>query len=432
MSQKHIASGEDFIPNIIIINNRRAFHTQSSVVGDHRTASQSSHIMADWSQLPEDLLKLVIEKLHSVEDYIRIGAVCCSWNSVTSRRDYSLSSLQAKQVPWLMLAEKKNSSIRLFYNPSNNNIYKVDLPESCDRRCWGTAYGFMVTFGTDFEINLLHPFSRVLIPLPPQRSFAIQYKHRHYHTKMRPRFFIEKIILSESPMSPACHVVVIYSEYKQLAFTRITDQVWHSFEFSIGPFEDIAYCNGKCFAIKHRGSLLVCEFSPHRAKAIEFAAAPPWIYGKKHLVDVGGKLYLVSRIYELAGPVNSGYHRTLGFDFCKLDMQSRKWEEVLNLGDWTIFLGHNYSFACRASEHPGCKPNCIYFTDDYVCLHPGNRGRDMGIYNCGTGMIDPYPVDYELFPDFCPLLWIIPHLWFQRKVHMGKAFFIHQFDVAVA
>ena len=41
-----------------------------------------------------------------------------------------------------------------------------------------------------------------------------------------------------------------------------------------------------------------------------------------------------------------------------------KWFEIESLGELALFLGDNSSISVLASNFPGCKPNCIYFTHD--------------------------------------------------------------------
>ncbi|KAL6186759.1 hypothetical protein ACLB2K_042878 [Fragaria x ananassa] len=47
--------------------------------------------------------------------------------------------------------------------------------------------------------------------------------------------------------------------------------------------------------------------------------------------------------------------------------------EVESIGDEVLFVGDNYSFSVLASDYPGCQPNSIYYTDDFMetPLHEG-------------------------------------------------------------
>ena len=53
----------------------------------------------DWTQLPQDLLQLIANKLTVYSDYVRFRAVCPHWGSSVPRVPRHLPP----QFPWLML-----------------------------------------------------------------------------------------------------------------------------------------------------------------------------------------------------------------------------------------------------------------------------------------------------------------------------------------
>ncbi|KAA8521449.1 hypothetical protein F0562_012118 [Nyssa sinensis] len=108
------------------------------------------------------------------------------------------------------------------------------------------------------------------------------------------------------------------------------------------------------------------------------------------------------------GPLGAKYVLTSYFEIYKLDMHTREWEEVSGLGDWTLFVGNNYSFPIRSSE---CKSNRISFTDDFLDYYAKSEGRDMGVYNCEDETVDRTTMSSDLLSPFCPPLWITPNPW---------------------
>ncbi|KAL5720018.1 hypothetical protein ACHQM5_012730 [Ranunculus cassubicifolius] len=77
------------------------------------------------------------------------------------------------------------------------------------------------------------------------------------------------------------------------------------------------------------------------------------------------------------------------FEVFKLDFDGSRWMKVFYLGKYhALFVGDNQSFSIRTSDVPGCKGNCIYFTDDYaeqnVCDYPVG-GFDIGIFYMESG-----------------------------------------------
>lgn len=54
------------------------------------------------------------------------------------------------------------------------------------------------------------------------------------------------------------------------------------------------------------------------------------------------------------------------------------------LADEALFLGHGHSMSVKASDFPGCRPNSIYFTDDFLDFPPPYQPRgaiDIGVFN---------------------------------------------------
>ncbi|KAF3956596.1 hypothetical protein CMV_018288 [Castanea mollissima] len=241
----------------------------------------------DWSSIPVDLLRLVANKVHSLEDYVHFGAVCWSWNhATTTPKNNNLKSL----FPWLLLADRENNDSRGFYSSSSNKVYEFHLPEIGGKRCWGSPFGWLVVAGIDnMEIQLFNPLSRASISLPSQTIFMGDENENsimHY-------WYVNKVVISSNP--PNCIVMAIYSCYRKLAFAKPGDHVWSEIRLdnTVGTgFSDITYFNGDFFIAKCTGQLLVCDFSGIDPVAIEFAPSPPGVADEAryllYLVDLGG------------------------------------------------------------------------------------------------------------------------------------------------
>ncbi|MBA0665495.1 hypothetical protein Goklo_005344 [Gossypium klotzschianum] len=100
------------------------------------------------------------------------------------------------------------------------------------------------------------------------------------------------------------------------------------------------------------------------------------------------------------------------FVIFKLDMNTKSWEKIYLLGDRSLFLGNCCTFTVAAADYPGCKPSCIYYTDELSDVEV-NGIYDVEKYldeDIGLGsLVQPFP-KLELMDDFLPLLcWIIPY-----------------------
>ncbi|KAL3521388.1 hypothetical protein ACH5RR_019537 [Cinchona calisaya] len=380
----------------------------------------------------------------AAHDFIVFCAVCKSWLS-TSR------TLKEKPClpPWLVLAEEENNKEicrRGFFSLSTLKTYEFELPEASGRKCIGANYGCFLTLGTDLQINLVNPFTRKQINLPPMLALEEQF---NYSDKLRPEdcigMFVRKVALSSNPWDnydnqqdySSCVAAVIYGEFSILAFARLGDKLWTNIRVPARCYDDIIYYQGNFFAADCRGTIVLCDIDNNnntdgRPIAREvMAPRPPGMHDtdQKYLVESSsGDLLLVIRFRKGTlfdgGDDNEQKSRyyTVGFSVLKLDKCSigtcddhrdledqgssssttvstkyrYKLTEVNNLGDMALFLGRNPSVALPVSKFGGSlRPNCIYFTDDNSELfygEPGGGGRDMGTFDMETGIVEPiYP-----------------------------------------
>ncbi|XP_039008801.1 putative F-box protein At5g55150 [Hibiscus syriacus] len=189
----------------------------------------------DWANLPGDLLTSVADMVHSVRDRIRMTAVCRSWQT-------SLVDQKLNFPPCLLLT--KTGDKCCFYDISGEEILvELDLPEIRGRRCWGSPFGWLVTWGPDLEIQLFNPLSKATRPLPSLRP-------------LNP-YLLEKPTLSSSPDDSDfdCIVLAIYSEHCSLAFAKPGDQAWTPIE-DIKGVDDAIYFKGSIYACQSTGEIL--------------------------------------------------------------------------------------------------------------------------------------------------------------------------------
>jgi hypothetical protein len=80
---------------------------------------------------------------------------------------------------------------------------------------------------------------------------------------------------------------------------------------------------------------------------------------------------------------------TVGFLIYKMNWDSLCWEEIHTLGEYSMFLGKNHSLYVSAADFVGCRPNCVYYSND------GGGKHDVGIYSLSNKSIDPLPCDLD-------------------------------------
>ncbi|XP_019244476.1 PREDICTED: F-box/kelch-repeat protein At1g57790-like [Nicotiana attenuata] len=340
--------------------------------------------MANWSELQYDVLVHVAKRLNLIEDYLNFAAVCKPWRRAATKNNFN-SDLP--RVPWLMLAEEENNkeeggeanTCRKFFSLYNGMILKKRIPNARGKRCM-ESMGWLIAAGKDEgEITLLHPFSGVQIQLPHPNTT----KGYNCQLTVDPWTFFHKAVLSASPSKTSDYVLmVIEANNKYLSFWRPGDLRWTRIMKEDNPalHRDVVYFNGKFYAVQWLGHVLVCDVTGAEPMAQKVARLP--------LDQIGDEL-----VY-------------------KLDIAAGKLTETKELGDRAIFFGANASLSVQASQFPGIKPNCIYFTDDrydtYGYYVEGG-GLDMGVYNLADDTIQPHYKGVSLSP-LTPPTWVTPTL----------------------
>ncbi|KAF5204264.1 hypothetical protein FRX31_006148, partial [Thalictrum thalictroides] len=198
--------------------------------------------MANWSELPEEIIDLVVKRLPPYpNEVVQFSCVCKSWNTVVNKLKTQRSIIPC--APWLMLAKSKNdkqfkkAAIRTFYCHSTKRVFNYYLPQAKGTRCWGTPNGWLVTVGLDLNIHLLHPLSRLQISLPSLPTFQHQYRGF-----VAPEHLCKSYLKKFALASGQCPLVmVIYGEIRYLAVASPGDEAWTSVECSQSNYEDIIF-----------------------------------------------------------------------------------------------------------------------------------------------------------------------------------------------
>ncbi|XP_042504676.1 putative F-box protein At5g55150 [Macadamia integrifolia] len=217
----------------------------------------------------------------------------------------------------------------------------------------------------------------------------------------------------------------IFSEWGKLAFLRMGDEVWTHVCTPKAGFHDIVYLNGQFYAFSRKGKLVMVDISCPDPKTIEIAGLPEGrnAAGQFYLVESVGELFMLARsvymgyvgYYEGDEDEDESYiYETNEFEVYKFNFDNMNWTLVKNLDNRAIFVGVNASFAIFPSNHSGCEPNCIYFTDDnsYGLMKDsrleGGAGKDMGVFRMETGKVDYHYKVPDMLSRICAPLWICP------------------------
>ncbi|XP_077223908.1 putative F-box protein At1g65740 [Tasmannia lanceolata] len=336
----------------------------SQIKGEEPTGREDSK----WSQLPKEIMELILKQL-ILSDYIRFGAVCVSWRSVATEKRYP----PVPQLPWIMLSKCSKSEIRAFYSPSEDRIYKLNLPEIRATQCRGSYKGWMIMSEVNGRNYLLNMFSREQIQLPS----------RPRHQSSNTGSYISKAILSSAPtsdhtaISENCVVVAITEQV--LVFCRLGDKKWTAFEEWNGItwgsrfYKDIAFCNGLLYAVNVKQELITCAFGPPLKVCNAIVPREDIYNGQANLVESCGELFTVGRTWD------NGF-QYLRYGLFKLDASVPQWVEIKSSFDEDPLFWRSFS---STTKFLGCWRSCIYF------IHKNNvDGSEIMFCHLGNGSIE--------------------------------------------
>ncbi|KAF5184270.1 hypothetical protein FRX31_026143 [Thalictrum thalictroides] len=385
--------------------------------------------MGDWSQLQLDLLDLIIRRL-TLRDMICFSCVCTSWKSVFA----TICHHKGGRFPWLIVPSQNNSKQQgdswkldtlCFYSILEEKCYSAEIPEIEDCRICSSSNGWLITVHENYDVQLLHPFSRKVIKLPSLKAIPKGYSdqatfYRHNgntvevvdalgyiedHPQFARDFLLKRAIIAPPPnhhnlnsdnVGPSHPPLVmgIFKYYSKLVFCRPNLEEEQNATTSwkvIGgdhqnfSYEDLTYYKGKFYAISSDGFVVVVEGiadSLPVTRVIDIRNSDPieaLFWCKYYLVELSGDLLKVMRMQDST------------FKVFKLDITLFWWEEVLSLDKCALFLGSNQSFSLSTSDFPGYRGNRIYFTDDR-CFKQGPL-LDKGVFNLEDGTVERFHPD---------------------------------------
>lgn len=345
-----------------------------------------------WSDLHPELLGLVLKRLPSLADRVRLRAVCHPW------RSNSMLQTPPLPFPWLTLPDGTFLSI-----PSGE-IHHISLPKGAC--CQGSIGNWLFLMHNDDVCYLMNPFSKTRLELP---KLAKVWKRAIYDPESRFNPIFYKLVvpfpLDSSPCSLLAALIMDDGNWGTLCISEppiITD----SFRDDKHPgmhLCSVAFFDGKLYGLGGFGKLSIFELDKDLGISFteciidsmdELAAFPQSLSREKaymireYLVECGGRLLMVIWWFDsMARPTSDDsfeHDRTVALGVFEADLRTEPvgWRTVSDLDGHALFLGQHSSKSLRAGECTGYQEDCIYFMCDYPWpKFSANPLRDAGVYN---------------------------------------------------
>jgi hypothetical protein len=323
--------------------------------------------MEYWSDLPDDLLRLVYTKVGSLLHRVRFSAVCRSWQAAA----VALRHAAPPALPWLIFSSRHWDGYRTrhVYCPEEDAVMRILLPGG---NVLGKLFvgaqdgGWIAAVGQhNLQLAIVNLFS------------GVEVKRWTMHVRN-----VRKVVFSESPSSSGCILAAITKQH-DILLCRLgcPDCGWTTKQFHLEGVRDIIFHNGNLYCLNLYEDLVRFEIGVNQVgwpmitkqhlQAVQMRNSLGVKNDPCYIFELKGKLAMAVRnepstifrsepffqVFELADEPAIGY------------VQS--WKEVVtNLGDYSLFLGKTWSKAVHvpAGGRGGVKRNHIY-ADNVLGAH---------------------------------------------------------------
>uniref|UniRef100_A0ACD5U0B7 Uncharacterized protein n=2 Tax=Avena sativa TaxID=4498 RepID=A0ACD5U0B7_AVESA len=339
-----------------------------------------------WSAIPMDLAVLVLGLLPAYADRARFAAVCPQWRA---------AARQPLPPPLPLLALPDGT----FYSHPYSKPFRFP---GCGFAEYKSICSSWLVFPRDDGCFLVNPFSRATVTLPALSRVRLRPPNavakwsdvgeakvpdpyiRWLHISESKNLHISKLILCAPNLVAA---LVGTGHTSQILMCQPGALSWsvRAYDRCKG-FEDMAFYQGKLYAIADDENLLVVNISedhktgdPQVSRIGQVIKGDPWYpyplddntmpCKKIYLVESFGALLMVRRAIwcrfvkpGVSGEVVAGPNE---FEVFEADFKHSRWVKVSTLGgDQVLFVGRRCSRAMSVSHYKGFSGDCIVFLDD--------------------------------------------------------------------
>uniref|UniRef100_A0ACD5U0K0 Uncharacterized protein n=1 Tax=Avena sativa TaxID=4498 RepID=A0ACD5U0K0_AVESA len=342
-----------------------------------------------WSAIPLDLAVLVLRLLPAYADRARFAAVCPQWRAATRL---------PLPPPHPLLALPNGT----FYSLPYTKPFRFP---GCGFAGYDSACGSWLVFSRDDGCFLVDPFSRATVTLPALSRVRLRPPNavakwsdvddgrakfgKPYTTWMHisgepHKLHISKLIMCSQNLVA---VLVGIGHTSQILMCQPGALSWSVRAYDrCKRFEDMAFYQGKLYAIATDENLLVANISEdHNTGNPQVSKIGKVIQGdpnpmysavfddntmpckKIYLVESRGTLLMVRRTIWCQVPQPGGDIMAIQneFEVFRADFEHSRWDEVTTVGDdQLLFLGRRCSRAVSVSQYDIPGDNILFLDDD--------------------------------------------------------------------
>uniref|UniRef100_A0A8R7QV46 F-box domain-containing protein n=1 Tax=Triticum urartu TaxID=4572 RepID=A0A8R7QV46_TRIUA len=195
-----------------------------------------------WSDLPPELLGLVLKRLPSLADRGRLRAVCHPW------RSNGLLQQLPVPFPWLTLPDGT------FFTIPGGEVHRMPIPDGAS--CGGSIDNWLFLMSSDETCTLMNPFSKTTFELPD----LVTVWQREAHYESDPKQLLYKLV-TPSPLdiSPDSLIAALIKDGGNGTLCISTYLVQGNRK-PLQHLFDVAFFDGKLYAVSVFGKLFIPKF----------------------------------------------------------------------------------------------------------------------------------------------------------------------------
>ncbi|KAJ9695934.1 hypothetical protein PVL29_011075 [Vitis rotundifolia] len=309
-----------------------------------------------WSNLPEDLVRLVVERLYLV-DRIHLHAVCKNWLA-SPIHDIPLID----KLPWIMYyCFSPHHTICSFFEPCRKLPYILGEERGWDdERGWITAES-LLSRATAYASRC----GWVLFSEKIREVFNSTLYHAYQPRLEHDCHFERLATFSSDPTSSDCVIIAptIYGEeYLFISAYSIGNKTWKT----PPPAHAMAYMAGSVYCYNVGGGLSSFHIATQEWRLLSNESpliddginASDFVIGTWYFVAYGGHLHLVSLTELEADMVPE-------CKILKYDWLDGAWRKMKSLEGGVIFVGKP-SFGVSAGEQTKMVANRVYYSSSHT------------------------------------------------------------------
>ncbi|KAJ4899779.1 F-box protein [Raphanus sativus] len=348
-----------------------------------------------WSELPLDLMQLILERL-GFADFERAKSVCSSWGSASRK------SKPNNKIPWMILfPEEKNYC--LLFNPEDKEekLYKTQhlADDFTEIHCLATCRSWLLMDPSlknkENPVYILNLLTRERINLPPiwdQRFDSpilwIDEKTKDYLVIGDTLLYLKKGDKSWKQISEGIQDDMVFKDHKLYC---LADDELRIFDFS-GEFplqvSRVSVGGGRV-----QPKILSCR----RMRLPDIPDHIQEVRTRENVVvTVRGDVLIV----KSESPFLS---ETWNFKIFKMD-SSNGLEEIFSLGDEAIIL--DLGITVLAKDQDGITSNSIYFTGDEIGWYECDT--EIFVFNLDSKKAEQLPPLVSSSVSFSRARWFLP------------------------